>query len=176
MNSQKPFKLPNTKVLVGIIMILAVVAFWQFMEKRGLQYELVLQRSIPDVDLMNVQSVQNGRFYAYITGFVAFKNSEDQPKDMRQYAVIEPTLVPNVYTIKDVFVMNLLPPREFDPVRLEVAQDTDSLLVLVDESGNTWSINKFTKEVQMLDATGDATYLITSNMEYQDFMQEFLTK
>ena len=46
--------------------------------------------------------------------------------------------------------------------------------MLVDESGNTWNINKLTKEVQVLDSTGDSTYLITDNTKYKDFMQEFL--
>lgn len=166
----------TTKVLVAAVVILAVVSLWQFMEKKGLEYELVLQRSIPHVDLTNVQFVDGGRFYAYITGFVVFKNEADQPKDMRQFYMIEPTISPDVYTLKEIFEMNLLPPRVFDPVMLDVAQENNSMLVLVDENGNTWTINKLTKEVQMLDSTGDATYLITSNMEYQDFMQEFLTK
>lgn len=170
------FKPTKTKVLVAAIVILAVVALAQFMDKKSAEYQLVLHRSVPHIDLSNVQFVDNGRYYAYITGFVAFKNEADQPKDMRQYYIIEPTISPKVYTIKEVFAMNMIPPREFDPVMLDVAQDTGSMLVLVDESGNTWSINKLTKEVQMLDSTGDATYLITSNLDYQDFMREFLSK
>lgn len=169
-------KTKKEKVLVAIVVVLAVVAFWQFMEKRSAQYDLVLYRSIPQVDLTNVQYVDGGRFYAYITGFIAFNDETDQPKDMRQYDMIEPTANPEVYTLKEIFVMNLLPPKVFDPVILSVAQETGSLLVLVDTNGNTWTINKLTKEVQMLDSTGDATYLITSNMDYQDFMQKFLAK
>lgn len=162
------------RLLWAVIVVLAIVALWQFMEKKGLEHELLWQQSIAHVDLTNLQYVQGGRFYANITGFVAFYDSSEQPKDMRQYYMIEPTYDPKIYTIKEIFAMNLLPPRMFDPITVDVAQDNATVLVLVDESGNTWNINKLTKEVQVLDSTGDSTYLITDNTKYQDFMQEFL--
>ena len=104
------------RLLWAVIVVLAIVALWQFMEKKGLEHELLWQQSIAHVDLTNLQYVQGGRFYANITGFVAFYDSSEQPKDMRQYYMIEPTYDPKIYTIKEIFAMNLLPPRMFDPI------------------------------------------------------------
>jgi len=177
MSTEHPKKAPPTKLLIGIIIVLAIAAFWFFMQKWHLETELIYQKSIPHVSLSNTQLIQqNGRFYADITGFVAFKNEADQPKGMRQYVSIEPSFIPEMYELTEIIVIHPLPPSEFDRVLLSIAQETPSMLVLTDDDGNTWSINKITKEVQMLDVTGDAAYLITDNNEYQDFMREFLSK
>lgn len=164
-----------------IIIILLTTSVVLFIEKQELKYSLIDFQSIPHIDLTNTLDFGSSSFTGEIRGFVVFENKEDQPKDLRQYYIIEPINQRDeksnqVFLLDDVIVLSPLPPTSIGKTLLLEKNESGEEITLVDEDGNQFFINKASKEVSMIDATGDMTRLITSNSDYKDFMWQYLKK
>ena len=173
-------KISKTGILIVLIVFLSIVVGAQYFQNLDLKYDLIIHKSIPHISLSNVQFELEGEFYPYIKGFVAFDNIADQPRDLRQYYIIKPLFKfdenrNQLFSLKEIIALYPLPPREIgEDVVLSKKEESDSSLTLEDEAGNLFFINKLTEKVTIYDVTGDETYLITDDLEYGDFMWEFL--
>lgn len=138
---------------------------------------------VPHIDL-KYSLVRTDAVMSYvgvIKGFVAFDNIKDQPKDLWQYYIIEPTNLTDsnfnqIFTVEEIIVIGSLPPKSFGKTELHVKSDsrTDGKLILVDRPGNEFTIDQVAKKVTMADVTGDYTSLITSQIGYNAFMTNFI--
>lgn len=163
------------------LFFLLVILVGLYLRNISLKYDLIYSRAIPHIELSNVQFKSDSDNYdhIYISGFVAFEDIDDQPRELRQYYIIESLLrrdsnSKQIFSLREIISLSSIPPREFDAVQLIETESSASHLILEDEVGNVFIINKFTKEVTMHDVTGDLTYLITSQSEYRDFIVDLL--
>lgn len=151
-----------------------------FFERQTLKFELINQKSIPDVGLVNYFSIDSKNIISGgVLGFVKFNNKNDQPKTLKQYIKIEAldqfdSKGAQLFSYQDIVKMEYLPPKYFDTVFLKVINITNDRITLSDKDNNLFFIDKVTKEVGMFDSTGDRTKLITSDFKYTEFMREFL--
>lgn len=183
--------LKSKKVLLTTTFVLLIIIGIQYFQNIDLKYKLLYLKAVPHIDLLNAQyefeyeSVSEDDDYVVnASGFVVFYDVEQQPKGLRQYYVIdtefESDLMSNGYrltrkfTIKEIIVMPHLPPKVIGTEEMTIKNESNGVLVLKDESGNMYTINKQTEEITMQDVTGDKTHLITSSMDYEDFMLDFL--
>lgn len=175
-------KANKTKIfLILAIVVLAVVAINQFDEKSSYKNVLIQYRSVPHMELQSlIFTTETDNFlHLYVKGFVAFRNESDQPKGMSQYYVIEPLFRRDennkqLFSLTEIIAMNAIPPREIGTGELREKENTSQYFVLEDDGGNLLYVNKATKEIALNDATGDEAYLITSDLDYGDFMRDFL--
>lgn len=172
----------KTKViLILTIVVLSWTAINQFDEKSSYKNALIQYRSVPHMELQSlVFTTKTDNFlHLYVKGFVAFRNESDQPKGMSQYYVIKPLFRRDengkqLFSLTEIIAMNTLPPKEIGIGELQEKENTPQYIVLKDDGGNLLYINKVTKEVALNDATGAEAYLITSDLEYRDFMRDYL--
>lgn len=161
-------------VLLGIS-ILSIIA-----QNRSNKFnELYSHLAVPQVELTNTLDFRNKLATGKLVGFVAFENIENQPKDLRQYIIIEPSdyiaeLDRQYFTVQNVYAMRYLAPRYSEKEILNVKSNNGNTLELVDESGNLYSLNKSSGEVILIDVNGDITRLITNQSKFQDFIVGWL--
>lgn len=173
---QKIIKYKNLVTIVTLLLLLCGLYF----KNLELKWQLIYEKSIPDVELINYLSFDsNNRASGSLTGFVVFDDKEKQPKNLRQYIKI--TALDNLssnnkqqFYLIDIIKMNTLPPRYFDPVFLSVINTSGDIITLVDAENNQYLINTETKEVSMFDATKDVTRLITSGSKFTEYMLDLL--
>lgn len=166
----------TTLIIGGLILLVS----GQQLEIKNLEWELIYEKSVPDVELINYLSFDSKNIAAgSVTGFVVFDDKEKQPRDLRQYVTI--TASENfdisgkqIFYLTDIVKMNVLAPRYFEPVALTFKNMADEVITLADNSNNFYQINLNTKEVSMFDATKDVTKLITNQSDFRDFMVQFL--
>jgi hypothetical protein len=169
----------KTRVLILIIILLGIFAGGQFFKAQDLKWQLIYEKSIPDVELINYLSFNSKDVVSgSATGFVLFDDREKQPRDLRQYVRIAASDNfedgKQVFYLTDIIKMNVLAPRFFDPVVLRLQGISNGVVTLADSDNNLYFIDKTTSEVTAFDGTKDATRLVTSDLEFRDLMRDFL--
>ena len=179
MNKNKSKKTLINIILIIIIVILMMVIKTIFTIKQELKFSLIRYKSIPHIELTNTLSKHSDLFFGSIKGFVVFKNKNDQPKNLRQYYIIKPTLEIDekgnqFFTLQEIIVMDSLSPRNISETRLIEKEESLKTLLLEDKNGNQFFIDKTSTEVLMKNVTRDTVKLITSDLEYRNFIRDFL--
>lgn len=161
-----------------IIIILLVIIGILFSEKQSLKFSLINYQTIPHIELVNTlfYSPVDNSFSGEVKGFVVLNDGADQLKDLRQYFIIEPINqkdenLNQVFLLDEVIALNSLPPKSIGKTVLMKKDETDKIITLKDKNGIQFTIDKNSKEVLMEDAK-----LITSDLDYRDFMRKFLIK
>jgi hypothetical protein len=124
---------------------------------------------------------KNGELaHGEITGFVAFNNLSDQPKNTRQYQVITATNRYDdrgyqIFEVDDIIKMSYVSPTKIgEPTELFYLSDNERSLYLTD--GNDWimKIDKisYNAQVSSVDSQGDKSYLITNRSDFEDIMEK----
>lgn len=179
---------------ISIILLLCLIVYLGlslYYTKQNYEYYRIQQKSIPDIDLSNLQYEvssellsANDDYIVSASGFVAFYDFEQQPKDLRQYYIID-TDVFNTdlitgervykrkFSVEEIIKMTYLPPRSLGVDEIFINNESDDELILEDTSGNLFIIDKRTERIVIHDVTGDRTKLITDNNEFADFMKFF---
>lgn len=173
--------LKQNRFKIFLILIAVLIILFQYLQNLGLKYDIAYFKAVPSIDLYNsAEFRKDSSSYdkIYISGFVAFEDINEQPRDLRQYYIIESLLqrdnnLKQVFRLREVISFYNIPPKEFDPVLLTEENNSSTKLTLKDEIGSLFIIDKLTGEVIMRDITGDKTYLITDDSEYRDFMLNF---
>lgn len=140
--------------------------------------------AVPHVELGNQMTFyepnpQNIIAAGKITGFVKFVDSTQQPKGAWQYYSIRAGNYDNENSIQkfelvDTLKLPYIAPKEYDTRELKVESNSETLLILSEENGSTYTINKLTGKVDVNDSGSGAVRLVTDSNEYQDYMYEFL--
>jgi hypothetical protein len=171
----------KTRVLLGLVVILSITSASLYMDKLNTRNsEIFLYETVPHIALSNSLSFdRTGKATGKVSGFVAFKNTSDQPRGLSQYYVIEPIDAYDansrqVFVYDDIIKMNYIAPTNTGREILVVINDSPATLTLQDKSGNLFKIDKSTKSVSMSDNTNDSTYLITSSGDYKNFKLNLL--
>lgn len=169
----------QNRILIVIIVLLIIFAVGQFLKAQDLRWQLIYEKSVPDVELINYLTFNaNNVASGSATGFVVFDDTEKQPQDLRQYTRITASddfeNGKQIFYLTDIIKMNVLPPRYFDPVILRVQSIANGVVTLADTENNLYFIDKGTSQVTTFDGTKDATRLVTSDSEFRDFMRDFL--
>jgi len=147
----------------------------------NLKYRLKSIEKIPHIELkFSGYDIENVGYMVDVTGFVAFENPEDQPRRMRQYNKIDTDYeydfnkgkFVRVFTGEDIIKMDALEPRSMGVDSLTIKEETSNRLVLENEYGVIFTIDKIKKEVFVTDPQGDLTYLVTNFRDYQDFIED----
>jgi len=164
-----------------IIVALVVTIGFLLMANKNLEFSLIDYQAIPHIDLNNTLSYSgaSNSFEGEARGFIVFANKKDQPKNMRQYYIIESTKNRDeqnnqIFFLEDFLVLPSLPPTSLGKTVLLEKSRSGEAVALEDENGNQFYLDTNSKEISMKDATGDITRLITSNSEYKEFMWKFL--
>jgi len=172
-------KIKKNKIAIICCTILLIAVGVLYSQTQTLKWEIVREKSIPDVELINYLTFDSNNIASgSVTGFVAFDDVEKQPKGMRQYVQITASndliYASQVFYLVDIIKMDAIAPRYFDPVVLTIRSVEGSAITLTDGDNNSYLINKNTKEVSMFDSTRDVTTLITNQADFGKFMREFL--
>lgn len=161
-----------------IIIILLIIIGILLSEKQNLKFSLINYQAIPHIELINTLSYYpiDNSFSGEARGFVVFNNKKNQPRDLRQYFTIEPTIQKDensnqVFILDEIIVLNSLPPKSIGKMVLAKKDETDKKIILEDKNGVQFIVDKNSKEISMEDAK-----LITSDSDYRDFMQQFIIK
>lgn len=168
------------KISIVIIAVLLVMLGILFLKNAELEWQLVFDKSVPDVELINYLSFDSKDIVSgSVTGFVVFDDKEKQPRNFRQY--IKLTALNSLdndskqlFSLTDIIKMDGLPPRYFDPVVLTVKNTSGDIITLADTENNLYFIDKKTNQVSMFDSTKDLTKLITSDSDFGKYIQDFL--
>lgn len=182
-NKLKTFIVKN-KIFLLIIIILLITVGVLYGENMDLKYSRLYEvDTVPDISLTDSLFYYSGSNYnnGSIRGFVVFDNKNDQPRELRQYYIIEPSdkldeNLNRIFSLEEIIKMNYLPPQSMGKVELRQIDWSYKGPTLIDDAGNKFFINNNSDEVTMEDVTGDETRLIMSDLEYKDFMIEFLNK
>lgn len=172
-------KIKKNKIAIICCAILLLVIGFMYLQTQDLRWQLIYEKSVPDVELINYLSFNsNGVASGSVTGFVLFDDEEKQPWDLRQYIRIDASNDfengKQIFYLTDIIKMNVLPPRYFDPVILKAQNTSNGVVTLADSDNNLYFIDKATNEVTTFDGTKDATRLVTSDSEFRDLMRDFL--
>lgn len=167
----------KSKITIAILLVLVGILYFKNVD---LKWQLIYEKSVPDVELINYLSFNSKNIAAgSATGFVVFDDKEKQPRDFRQYVMI--TASKNldvdgkqVFYLTDIIKMSVLAPRYVDPVALTVKNMSGDIITLADTDNNLYQINTVTHEVSMFDSTRDVAKLMTSDSDFRDFMVDFL--
>ena len=168
------------KTCLALMIVLVLLGSWLYLDKINLEYALLQERAIPDIELINyLQFDHRGVASGALSGFVLFDNRADQPRDIRQYYVIGAldtfdSKLNQLFSLEEVLQLNAISPRRLAIETLHTKDNTTSKLVLEDNNGNLFMIDKLSREVTTRDVQGDPTHLITDEWEYRDFMRDFL--
>ncbi len=173
----KKFIFERKGCLIIVFASLAISATL-YLEIENNKYFIFYQyKSIPDIYIGNtLYNTQDG-WRGEIKGFVRFAHIEDQPKDIRQYYILRALDKYNeksqqYFSLEDIVDTQYLPPQSIGTTYLLETSDVGTSVTLTDEHGNLFFIDKSTGGISMRDVTGEHSSLITSNLEYRDFMKE----
>lgn len=165
---------------IVLITFFTLISGYLYSQNVGLRDSLLRLKATPRIDLYALTEFNKTGYHAIkISGFVAFKNRNNQPKDLGQYYMIESLLGRDnkgkqLFQLRKIIAFYNLAPKELDPILLKIKVETTINLILEDTQGNTFTIDKLNQKVTMNDITGDNTYLITSQSEFQDFILDLL--
>lgn len=117
--------------------------------------------------------------YGKISGFVKFDDETEQPKNLWQYYIIEPTILRDtegtqLFTLEEVIKVSHVAPKSFGKEVLTVINNSIDFVTFKSEEGIAVRIDKRTNDVVVTDAEGDKTSLIVNSSDYRDFMLRFL--
>lgn len=162
-------------IIITIMLITTVNLFFQ---KQDLRFSLINYQAIPSIKLTNTlgYSSSSNSFLGDATGFVKLEEKNSQPKDLRQYYVIQPTSQRDknsnqVLILDEIVVLPSLSPESIGKTKLIKSGENGNKIILEDENGLRFFFNRDSREISMEDAR-----LITSDSEYRDFMRNFLRK
>ena len=148
---------------------------------KNLEYEYEIfykYQSIPDIELTNTLQEKQGKISGEVRGFVKFDNLEYQPKDLRQYYIIKPLGIEEnekqAFSLEEIIKMDHLSPRNMGVSVLHEVNISRNNILLEDENGNQFFIDRSSGEISIRDVTGDNTTLITDDFDYRDFIKEWL--
>jgi hypothetical protein len=172
-------KIKKNKIAMICCITLLFAVGILYLQNRSLKWEMIYEKSVPDVELINYLSFDSRNIASGgLTGFVVFDNREKQPKAMRQYVQITASSDLNegrqTFYLTDIIKMDVLAPRYFDPVVLTISNIEGNIVTLTDGNNNSYLINKSTSEVSIFDSTRDVTRLITEDSKFREFMRDFL--
>lgn len=172
--------------ILGIVsVILLGTTLYFYSESSSKDFKLYQQSITPDIKLTNLQYEFENKaipiseqFNISVVGFVVFDNIEDQPKNLRQYYVIETDYdysdgVKRTFSVESFVKLPAIAPSSIGKEEMTIEREDSGTLVLEDESGNKFTINKISKEITIQDVNKDRTSLITNLSDYGDFMREF---
>src|SRR3989344_3200822 len=151
---------------VVILLIISNIVF--YLKYKDAEWSLKYSRAVPRIELSNTLKYSPGLLNGRIIGFVAFKNIEDQPKDLKQYLIIEANN--QVFTAQDVYAFDSLAPRYTEPYALKVVENNNNNITLKDDTGNVFIIDKPLATVSWIDPQGDRSDLIIDDSQYRDFI------
>lgn len=162
--------------IIIIIMLITIVNL--FFQKQDLRFSLINYQAIPNIKLTNTlgYSSSSNSFLGDATGFVKLEEENSQPKDLRQYYVIQPTNQRDkssnqVLILDEIVVLPSLSPESIGKTKLIKSGENGNKIILEDENGLRFFFDRDSKEISMEEAK-----LITSDSEYRDFMRNFLRK
>lgn len=172
------------EISIFIIIVLVVIIIRLFSQNKDSKYNLLyLYLAIPHIELTNTLTPVQGGLSGEVRGFVKFDNIADQPTDSRQYYIIKPLdkfkvseNVRQYFSLEEIIKMQALSPRSVGLSLLVEVSETANTIILEDKIGNKFFIDKSTKRVSMVDATGESSTLITSDKAYGDFIEGWLRK
>lgn len=168
-------------ILIAIIIIFATLSLVFYFKYVNLRSDYLYRvESTPHIELINYLSFSDtGIASGSASGFVAFYNKDEQPKNIHQYYEIEALNKfdngsSQIFSLEEIIVFDYIPPHRFDKIILTTKANTKDTLTLEDADGNLFIINKNNDEIKLIDAGGDSTYLITDLIEYGKFIRSFL--
>lgn len=168
-------KLFKYKFSIIIIIILLSIIIYLFAEKQNYKFLLLYQyQTIPNIELTNTLTSTQVGLSGQINGFVRFNDISKQPKNAKQYYIIKPLYnnLGQYLSVETIIKMPSLSPRSLGISELTLISSEGNSIILKDENGNNFFINKSTRKVSMKDVNGDNITLITDDLEYRDFIIE----
>lgn len=167
----------NIFIVISIALLVALVLVI-IIKNQTIKYTWIEGETVPTVELMNYLSF-SGNATGYVTGFVAFEERDNQPRDLRQYRTIKPTSSVDesgkqVYLVEDIVDMRAIPPKSIGKEELVVEDENEQIVVLVDGAGNKTLINKQGRDIVMVDTDGSKSYLITDQTDFRRFITDWL--
>lgn len=169
-----------------IFIILTFIIIFLFAEKQSLKYKILYEyEAVPNLELLNNMSFDsNGKASGKISGFVAFNQITNQPKNIKQYYEIEALDFydknsKQLFIYDDIIKTEVLSPKSIGKTLLYITKNDANTLTLTDEQGNLFTILKQNNRaiyVSMQDITDDMTYLITDDLKYRDFIINIINK
>jgi hypothetical protein len=174
-------KILQNKISLIVIIVLLVMVGVVFIKYMDMKFSLIQYKSIPNIELSySLHYLPDSKLvYGDIKGFVAFKDLKNQPKNMKQYYVIEALakLDDNsnqLFSLEEIVSLYPLPPKSIGETELSIENQFGNIITLVDSNGNEFYVDMVSRKVEMRDLGGDSVRLITSSTEYRDFMWDFL--
>ncbi|HMR55481.1 MAG TPA: hypothetical protein PKD34_02735 [Candidatus Doudnabacteria bacterium] len=175
------YKIFSSKLYSVVVTVFLILSIFSIIAQgRSHKFdELYSYLAVPQVELTNSLNFSNKIATGKLAGFVAFENIENQPKDLRQYMIIEPAeYIPELnrqyFTVQNVYAMRYLAPSYSEKSILNVKSEDQRVISMVDEEGNVYEINKSSGEVILIDVNGDITRLITNQSKFEDFIINWL--
>jgi len=168
------------KFSIIIIIVLLIMSCFLFVENQNYKFILLYQyKIIPDIELINTLSESQSGLTGEVRGFVKFDDITNQPNDVRQYYIIKSQnkfneQLQQYFSLEELIKLKNISLRSLGTSELIEVNQTDKTVILEDENGNQFFIDKFTKEVSMRDSTGDNISLVTSDNAYGDFIKVWL--
>lgn len=164
-----------------IITLLVFVIGFMYTKILDLKYSIINLKAVPDIELSNGLYFDGSNFSGSASGFVKFNIEANQPKELRQYYIITPA---DDYSYNSDGGLNLeniaklsgIPPSTISIDRYLPVKTVWNQIVLEDEEGNQLLFNSQTRDLSILDATGDSASLVTDEYEFGKFMRRFLQK
>jgi hypothetical protein len=167
-------------IFIIILLSLSTYIFWG-MKQEAESNTLYSYKVIPHIYLENTLNEYKGEYSGKISGFVAFEDTDLQPKDARQYYMITPTagLDENSlqkFTVEQIIALSSLSPRSLGSSELRVKDRSNDSIMLEDEEKNLFIVNMISKDVTMYDVSGDVVKLITDDWKFRDFIVKLSEK
>ncbi len=175
-------KILQRKISITIIIILLFIITILFNQSQNYKYTLLYQyQSIPHIELKNTLYEEQGSMFGEIRGFVKFDNFQDQPNGLKQYYIIKPLNkfdkdLSQYFSLEEIVAMQYLPPQTLGISEIIETNENLRSITLEDKNGNQFFIDKVSKEVSVRDVTGDRTTLVTSQIDYGEFIKQSLKK
>jgi len=169
------------KILISIIILLLVALWSVFSVKQSLKWDVVFKYEIiPHLDLTNTLSINtsDGLFRGSATGFVLFDNIFEQPKNVRQYYIIESSQnidenYNQIFYLDTIMAFDYIPPTSIGKEELTEINEVNNNIVLQNKAGDLFVINKTSKDIEVRDSDYHTAKLVTNNLEYRDLVLEF---
>jgi hypothetical protein len=154
-----------TVIIIGLLIVIGILV----LKNNNYKYDLFYYHQIvPDIELYNGLSIKGGNVTGEVSGFVTFLNKDDQPKDLKQYYIIN--FKGESASLKEVIKMRGLPPKNIGLTSLEKVRETTEDIEFVDEFNNSFFVVKDSGAIWMIGSDGDKTVLFDSEYSYRDLM------
>jgi hypothetical protein len=157
-----------------VLLLMVVAAGYYFIKYNDLYWDTMYRYvAVPDIELESSMDFGENGATGKITGFVLFDDLSQQPKDARQYLRLQAfsSNGEQKYIAENIVKMATLEPRTIAQLDLKVIEDTSRSVILRDESGTQFDIDKLSMLVTVTGAGGtEKSYLITDEFDFRDFV------